>query len=44
VEEMQEIAIGLVVAELLWGLLEVACQLADVVHVSLDSLGERLRS
>ncbi len=29
----------LVVAGLLWGLLEVACQLADVVDVSLDGLG-----
>ena len=29
----------LIVAELLWGLLEVACQLADVVDVSLDGLG-----
>ena len=39
VEKMQEIAMDLVVAELLWGLLEVACQLADVVDVSLDGLG-----
>ena len=33
-EKMEEIAMDLVVAELLWGLLEVACQLADVVDVS----------
>ena len=29
----------LVVAQLLWGLVEVTCQLADVVDVSLDGLG-----
>jgi hypothetical protein len=39
VEKMQEIAMDLVAAEFLWGLLEVACQLADVVDVSLDGLG-----
>jgi hypothetical protein len=31
--------VDLVVAELRWGLLEVARQLADVVDVSLDGLG-----
>ena len=35
---MYEKAMELVVAESLWGLLMVACQLADVVNVSLDSL------
>ena len=38
-EKMEEIAMDLVVAELLWGLVEVACQLAHVVDVSLDGLG-----
>ena len=38
-EKMEEIAMDLVVAELLWGLLEVACQLAHVVDVSRDGLG-----
>jgi hypothetical protein len=36
---MHEIAMDLVVVELLWGLLMVACQLADLVDVSLDGLG-----
>ena len=38
-EKMEEIAMDLVVAELLWGLPEVACQLAYVVDVSRDGLG-----
>src|SRR5271157_3249607 len=36
-EKMEEIAMDLVVAELLWGLLEVACQLAHVVDVRIRS-------
>ena len=39
---MQEIAVDLVVAEPLRGSLEVACQLADVVDVSLDGLGRTI--
>jgi hypothetical protein len=39
VEKMQEIAMDLLVAEVLWGLHEVASQLADMVNVSLDGLG-----
>jgi hypothetical protein len=35
---MQEIAMDLFVAEMLWGLLEVTSQLANVVNVSLDGL------
>jgi len=39
VEQMQDVAVDLLIAELLRGLLEVACQLADVVDVNLDGLG-----
>ena len=39
VEQVHEIAMDVIVAELLWGLVEVACQLADVVDVSLDGQG-----
>jgi hypothetical protein len=42
VEKMEEKAMDLVVAQLLCGLVEVACQLADVVDVSLDGLGRAI--
>ena len=35
---MEEKAMDLVVAQLLWGLVEVACQLADVVDVRIRNL------
>ena len=36
---MQQIAMDLLVVELIGGLVEVACQLAEVKDVSLDGLG-----